>query len=70
MPALTERTLVARINRALRRDDADMIVRVCRDSSRDRLYLGRYYAVDPTRNCIVDKHVDLEALARALSVLR
>ncbi len=64
---VSERALVARINRVLAKDDETL--RRCRDDSRGFNELGRYYTVDFTRNVIVGKDHDLEKLGRKLGVL-
>jgi hypothetical protein len=64
---LSERALLARINRALAKEDEGL--RRCREDSRDFHNLGRYYRVDYFHNGIVGTDVDLESLGRELKVL-
>lgn len=63
---LSERALVARINRRLNREGQTL--RLCREDSRWFLELGRYYIVDD-RNNITAQGVSLEALAADLGVM-
>jgi hypothetical protein len=64
---VTERALLQRVNRALQADG-----RVLKSSrgARAEESLGRFYVIDQRRNVIVDKAVDLEALARKLGALK
>lgn len=64
---VTERALFARLKRNYRRDG--MLLRTCRENSRGYYDLGRYYAVD-FRNCIAEKEINLELMARERGVLR
>jgi hypothetical protein len=64
---VTERALIQRINRALRQDD--QILRQAR-GEHARRELGNFYIVDVGRNFLAAQHVDLEALARELGVLK
>ena len=61
---VTERALVGRINRAL---GPWKVLRLCRKDSRGFETLGRYYINGP--HGVVDRHIDLETLARKLGVL-
>ena len=54
--------ILARIRRRLAADG--LTVRRCRDDSRDHHELGDYYLVDVSLNAVIEKHVDLEQLAR------
>jgi hypothetical protein len=65
---ITEGALLARINRKLRHE-LEMVKR-CPPSSRYYSELGHYYKVDCQHNVITEKHVDVEALGRELSVLQ
>ena len=64
---VTERALIQRINRALRKED--QVLRQAR-SERVRLDLGTFYVVDVRRNLLLEKDVDLETFARDLGVLK
>jgi len=64
---VSERAVLARINRKLKKDD--IIVKKCRESSRAYLDLGDYYSVDFYHNRIIDMHIDLAQLAKDASVL-
>lgn len=67
--SITQRALLARINRTLR-PEGDC-VRACPERSRSRFHsLGRYYRIDFRRNFLVEAHLDLEACGRDLKVLR
>jgi hypothetical protein len=61
------RAVMARVNRKLAKEDE--MLRRCRSDSRGWHELGDFYVVDVSRNCITDKQVDLEALAREMDVL-
>ena len=62
---ISERALLARINRAL----DDDVVKKCRRDSRQWYSLGDYYSVDLMTNVIIDKDIDLEAYGRELGCL-
>ena len=62
---ISERALLARINRAL----DDEIVKKCRQDSRWWYSLGDYYSVDLATNVIIDKDIDLEAYGREMGCL-
>jgi hypothetical protein len=64
---VTQRALVQRINRVLARQDE--VLKATR-GDRWRGEQGDYYIVDVRLNCIVHKHVDLEAAGRKLKVLQ
>jgi hypothetical protein len=64
---VTARALIQRINRALKKDD--QVLRQAR-GERARLDLGDYYVVNTRRNFIDAQHVNVEALARELDVLK
>jgi hypothetical protein len=64
LAGVSERALIARINRKLRDDDE--VLRRCRETTRDYNRLGDFFIVDVRQNCVVNAHVDLEALAREL----
>lgn len=66
---VSERALIARINRALKREDDLAQLKTCREDSRAYSTCGRYYIVDHSRNTITATHVDLENLGRELGVL-
>lgn len=61
------RALEARVSRVLAKQDR--ILRKCKPTAHAFHELGEYYLVDLNRNVIVQKHVDLEALARKLGAL-
>jgi hypothetical protein len=62
---VTERALVARINRALAKEHKAL--RRCRKDARGFDFHGAYYLLDG--NTVIDTHVNIEALGRKLSVL-
>lgn len=64
---ISERALVARINRKL--DHSDEALKKCRVNSRWYSTLGDYYLVNNQSNTIVAYHVDIEDLARNCGVL-
>lgn len=64
---VSEKALLARINRKLRKDDE--AVRRCRDGKWSHT-LGRFYRVDLRRNAHLDNHINLEELGRELLVLK
>jgi hypothetical protein len=71
---VSERALIARINRKLKKDDVCLKkARGFHDANRGHWYpdsnLGWYYTVDFMRNAIVHTHLDLEAYGRELEVL-
>ena len=55
--ALTEQALFARLQRRLRAQG--LLLRRCREDSRDFHNLGRFYAVDADLNCVHSTHIDL-----------
>lgn len=65
---VSERALLNRVNRALAKDRGDKVVR-CKASSKWIGELGRYYAIDESRNTITAKQIDLAEWARELGVL-
>lgn len=64
---LTERALVARINRTLAKQEQGL--RRCRENSRWFHDLGRYYVVDQATLSLCMKDVEIEDLGRELGVL-
>ena len=62
---ISERALLARINRAL----VGEIVKKCRADSKQWPSLGTHYSVDLTSNTIIHTHIDLEAYGRELGCL-
>ena len=64
---VTERALVQRINRALRRKG--QMLRQSR-GERARTDLGDYYVIDLERNVLLLSRVNLEELARELGALQ
>jgi hypothetical protein len=68
MPVFVSTAAVAaRIRRRLRREGGNL--RKCRETCRDRFYLGEFYTVAPSGFLDVT-HVDLEDLGRELGVLK
>jgi hypothetical protein len=65
---VTERALMARINRKLSHDDE--VLKKCRPDSQWYHDLGDYYGVDLRRNAVVYQHRGLEEFGRELGVLR
>lgn len=63
---VTRRALTQRINRALKKDAR--MLKTPRGEARNEL--GNYYVLDLNRNRVVEKHVDVEAMGRALGVLQ
>lgn len=66
--AVSRRALIQRIRRRLAHDD--MALKITRGWGRARQELGDYYVIDARSNCVVEKHVDLEELARDKFVLQ
>ena len=64
---VSERALIARINRKLRADDE--MLKTTR-SKRAEFDLGRYYVIDVRGPNIVHDHIDLEDYGRELEVLK
>lgn len=64
---VSERAVVARINRALAKDNRTL--RTTRADSRWYSNTGRHYVIDIAQNCILWTDVDLEELGRELGVL-
>lgn len=66
---ITERALVARINRKLEKEGE--ILRRCRENSRWFTDMGRYYTVDIVSNAVGARGVsDLESFGRDLGVVK
>jgi hypothetical protein len=63
---VSERALVARLNRRLARDGE--VVR--KNRSRQDWELGEYYLLDIAHNSIPAKNIDIEVLGRELGCLR
>jgi hypothetical protein len=63
---VSERALIQRINRALK-DDGEML-KAAR-SSRVAEDIGEHFLIHLSRNVVLQKHVDVEALGRELGVL-
>lgn len=57
----SEQATIKRLNRALSRADDVQRVRICRETSPAWLSLGRYYAVDTSRNIVTATHVNPDA---------
>lgn len=64
---VSERALVARINRALAKQHESL--RRCRMGTQAFNDLGAYYVLDVYRNHVLATHVNIEALGRELNVL-
>ncbi|MFB8828215.1 hypothetical protein [Azotobacter salinestris] len=64
---VTERALLARINRALRKDNQQLYR--CREDSQAYEELGDFYAVDTAQDVVMARHVDLAMWARDLGML-
>lgn len=64
---VTERALLARINRALRKDNQQLYR--CRADSQAYDELGDFYAMDTALNVVMAKHINLAMWARDLGVL-
>ena len=67
MVPVSERALIARINRRLQKDGR--FLRTAR-SRAVASSVGQYYVIDTDRNWIVWQNTDLEALGRELGVLQ
>ena len=65
---VSERALLARLNRALSKED--QMLKKCREDSRWYNDLGDYALVEMSRNQWIDTHVDLEALGREKGLLK
>ncbi|GAB3479353.1 hypothetical protein [Azotobacter salinestris] len=64
---VTERALLARINRALRKDNQQLCR--CREDSQGYAELGDFYAMDTAQDVVMARHVDLAMWARDLGIL-
>ena len=64
---VSERALLARINRRLRDDDE--VVKKCREDSRAYYELGDYYILGISVGGINEKNIDLEDYGRELGCL-
>ncbi len=67
MNNLALRTVIRRINRKLAHEDERIVVA---RGVRTRTQLGDFYAICVSRNVVTAEHVDPEAWARELGVLR
>ena len=67
MAYVSESALLGRVNRKLSAQGE--VLRRCSERSRWFDDLGRYYTVSVYHNAIIDKHNDLETLARELGAL-
>jgi hypothetical protein len=65
---VSKRALLARLNRRLAKDGE--IIKGTGGTKGRRYELGEYYCISLARNTVTDTHVDLEAWARELAVLR
>lgn len=65
--AISERALLARINRKLKQDNEQL--RKCKVDSRGYGELGDYYAIDLNRNTVTATHVDLSKWGKEMKVL-
>ena len=64
---ITESAVTQRIRRKLR--NTDYMLRKAR-GERQQVDCGRYYVIDPYKNALIWHHLNLEAYARDLGVLR
>ncbi len=67
MVPVSQRALLQRINRALAKDE-EMVKRLRGEKWEHEM--GRYFKVDFNRNFVLEKHVDLEATAKELGVIK
>ena len=65
---VNERALVARINRALAKDER--CLRKTREDSRWHQEMGDYATIDLGGNFVINKHVDLASFGRELGVFK
>ena len=65
---VTERALIARINRKLAKQDEKLLT--CRESSPSFYTLGRYYVVNIYGNYVINQDVGLDELGREMGVLK
>ncbi len=65
---VTERALLARINRKLAKTDE--VMKKCRADTSAYNDFGDYYIISLTENIVSSTHVDLDALSRDLGVLQ
>ena len=65
---VSERALMARVNRKLR--DNDEVLRHAAELSRAWSNLGSYYTVNVRINGVTRSHIDIEELARELGCLK
>jgi hypothetical protein len=65
---VSERALVARINRKL--EQKGQSLRRCREDSRSSHQLGRYFVIDLSLNALITADCDLETVGRELGVLK
>ena len=65
---VSERALFARINRKI--NDDDLMLRRCRENTRDYHELGDYYTVNWRINGIWEKDIDLEKFGREVGALK
>jgi phosphoglycolate phosphatase-like HAD superfamily hydrolase len=64
-----ERALLARVNRSLEKHNGQA-VKKCRSDTREHTTLGDFYAVDARVEGVVETHIDLEALAFKMGVMK
>jgi hypothetical protein len=65
---VSERAILARINRKLAKDQE--VLRKCRRDNRSYHQLGDYYRIDVRCNGVVEMDVPLETIAKDLEVLK
>lgn len=65
---VSERALIKRINRSLRRNFEQL--KKCQENSRHFNDLGSFYVVDQRNNLFVERHVDIEEFGRETGVLK
>ena len=66
--AIPELALSYRVRRRLKAQGKNL--RQCSATSSKRPEFGRYFVIDVATNSVLEKHIDLEALARKLGALR
>jgi len=65
---VSERAIIARIKRAIAKDD--LLLCVCRENSNSFAELGRYYLVDGRSSVLITKHISLAGYAKEVGVLK
>jgi len=65
---VSERAIIARIKRAIAKDD--LLLCVCRENSNSFAELGRYYLVDGKTSFIISKRFSLAVYAKEIGALK